>query len=337
MTRDLFSSPTLATAEAVLVERFEAYVAHRAQSRSRAKAVRPLRDESADMYRDIWGSFAAFCAHREIGLEALTRAQGEAFLASLGGGGEVTPRYVRRVLSLLARVVRFDAQQRQVRETDALASLLDDPRYRTADLDLAEPLPEFLTARESALLQDYVTRRQVNPAAAEAWDWREVRDRTAVAMQLGAGLTPSDVRALVLSGVECEGGFEKDTPWKLALPGNGNSPARETPLAKWAGRQLAVWLRVRAEQGIAGDIVFPATRSGKVWGKTASFNAFRAVLDGAKIKDLEGGSYKLRHTFALRQLADGKSAADVGSWLGVKDPAVMARYARVLIKPVSVI
>ena len=61
-------------------------------------------------------------------LEALTRAQVEAFLASLGGG-EVTPRYVRRVLSLLARVVRFDAQQRQVRETDALASLLDDPRY----------------------------------------------------------------------------------------------------------------------------------------------------------------------------------------------------------------
>ena len=51
MTRDLFSSPTLATAEAVLVERFEAYVAHRAQSRSRAKAVRPLREESAAMYR----------------------------------------------------------------------------------------------------------------------------------------------------------------------------------------------------------------------------------------------------------------------------------------------
>ena len=97
MTRDLFSSPTLATAEAVLVDRFEAYVAHRAQSRSRAKAVRPLREESAAMYRDIWGSFAAFCAHREIVLEDLTRAQGEAFLAALGGGAEVTPRYVRRV------------------------------------------------------------------------------------------------------------------------------------------------------------------------------------------------------------------------------------------------
>ena len=336
MTRDLFATPTRETAEAVLTERFEAYVAHRATSRSRAKAVRPLRDESAAMYRDIWGSFAAFCARREILLEELTRAQVEAFLATLGGDGEVTPRYVRRVLSLLARVVRFDAQQRQVRETDALSSLLDDRRYRTADLDLEEPLPEFLTARQSARLQDYVTERQLNPAAEEAWDWREVRDRTAVAVQLGGGLSPSDVRALVLSGVACEGGFEKGTPWKLSLPGNGNSPARETPLAKWAGRQLKVWLRVREEQGIAGEVVFPATRAGKVWGKTASFNACRAVVE-AKIKNLAGGTYRLRHTFALRQLADGKSPADVASWLGVKDPAVMARYARVLIKPVAVI
>ena len=103
------------------------------------------------------------------------------------------------------------------------------------------------------------------------------------------------------------------------------------------GAAIAGWLTVRAEQGIAGEIVFQATRSGKVWGKTASFNAFGAVLAGAKIKDLTGGSYKLRHTFALRQLADGRSATEVAHWLGVKDPAVMQRYTRVLIQPVAVI
>ena len=337
MTRDLFSIPSIDTAAALLLERFEAYVAQRARSRSRAKAVRPLREESAAMYRDIWRSFAVFCAHRELTLDALTRSQVEAFLDSLGHGAGVTPRYVRRVLSLLERVVRFDAQQRGVEGTAALASLLDDPRYKTADLDLEEPLPAFLTALDSAKLQDWVTRRQVRPTAAEAWDWREVRDRTAVAVQLGGGLSPSEVRALVLAGVVSDGGFEKGTPWKLSLPGNGNYPARETPLTKWAGQQLRVWLTVRAEQGIAGEIVFPATRSGKVWGKTASFNAFGAVLAGAKIKDLTGGSYKLRHTFALRQLADGRSATEVAHWLGVKDPAVMQRYSRVLIQPVVVI
>ena len=238
MTRDLFSNPSVDTAAALLLERFEAYVAQRARSRSRAKAVRPLREESAAMYRDIWRSFAVFCAHRELMLDALTRSQVEAFLDSLGHGAGVTPRYVRRVLSLLDRVVRFDAQQRGVEGTAALASLLDDPRYKTADLDLEEPLPAFLTALESAKLQDWVTRRQVRPTAAEAWDWREVRDRTAVAVQLGGGLSPSEVRALVLAGVVSDGGFEKGTPWKLSLPGNGNYPARETPLTKWAGQQL---------------------------------------------------------------------------------------------------
>ena len=118
------------------------------------------------------------------------------------------------------------------------------------------------------------------------------------------------------------------------------SPAeyRETPVAPWAGQLLRYWLDVRAEQGVPGSMVFPATKStGKPWGKVAQYNAAKEVLQAAGVDDVEGGSFRLRHTFALRQLRRGKAADEVARWLGVSDPAVMARYQRVISSPVDVI
>ena len=40
--------------------------------------------------------------------------------------------------------------------------------------------------------------------------------------------------------------------------------------------------------------------------------------------------FKLRHTFALRQLAKGKSESDVAKWLGFLDQNSMARYRRIV-------
>jgi integrase len=45
----------------------------------------------------------------------------------------------------------------------------------------------------------------------------------------------------------------------------------------------------------------------------------------------------LRHTFALRQLRRGRSAADVARWLGVVDPGVVERYRRVAFEPEDVV
>ena len=85
-------------------------------------------------------------------------------------------------------------------------------------------------------------------------------------------------------------------------------------------------------------MVFPSTRStGKPWGKVAQYNAAREVLRAAGIDDVEGGSYRLRHTFALRQLRRGKTDDEVARWLGVSDPGVMARYRRVLQAPADVV
>ncbi|MGA8053959.1 MAG: integrase, partial [Burkholderiales bacterium] len=102
------------------------------------------------------------------------------------------------------------------------------------------------------------------------------------------------------------------------------------------GRQLAAWLTIRAAQTIPGDAPLPSTRSGKAWSKASSTVAFQRVLARAGITSPTGGTFKLRHTFALRQL-ERHAPHEVARWLGVQDPAIMERYRRVLYRPVDVV
>jgi integrase len=102
------------------------------------------------------------------------------------------------------------------------------------------------------------------------------------------------------------------------------------PLADWSARLLARWLGVRAAQALGGDWLFPSTRSGKPWGKVAQYTAAQRVLGEAGIAEGAGGSFRLRHCYAMRQLHHGLPAEHLSRWLGVIDPAVIARYQRAL-------
>jgi integrase len=128
----------------------------------------------------------------------------------------------------------------------------------------------------------------------------------------------------------------RERPWKVSVPGDGNSAARETPIASWAGELLQHWLAVRAEARIAGNYLFPSTRTGKQWHKDSQYMCARRVLEEAGIDASEGGSFRLRHTFALRQLRRGFEPEEVARWLGV-EPQVMERYQRVVVDPIDVV
>ncbi|VTY36572.1 Uncharacterised protein [Xylophilus ampelinus] len=60
------------------------------------------------------------------------------------------------------------------------------------------------------------------------------------------------------------------------------------------------------------------------------------VLEDAGMDSREGGSFRLRHTFAMRQLRRGTPPGHVAAWMGV-EPAEMRRYERVLPAAVEVI
>jgi integrase len=256
------------------------------------------------------------------------------------------------------------------------AELLESrPDWQYANAALADPLPEHLNAAQARRLVSFLSearpRAGAGPvqglaatatatATATAGDgakasaptavkdtgerpygglrlWQELRNRASVALQLGAGLSPGDVRAMRVDGVVADGGRQAGLPWKLRVAADGLSPEREAPIAAWAAQLLRHWLQVRTEAGIAGEWLFPSTHSGKPWGKVAQYQAVKLVLGGAGFDDevVRGGSFRLRHTFALRQLRRGRTPEEVARWLGVTDPAVMTRYQRVLIAPVD--
>ncbi|MDZ5458648.1 tyrosine-type recombinase/integrase [Azohydromonas lata] len=303
--------------------------------RASQQAGQVRRDSSASVYEAMWTALAQWCVGRGIALDEITAADLDAYIASRGGFDELSARYALRLLRLVERVMEHRRLTRGAPVNRAATELIASrAEVRFAGSHGRDPLPDVLSATEAKRLVVYLCDSR--PLGGGASYWQDLRNRASVALMLGAGLTPGDVRALTLEGVICEGGPVAGLPWKLRLPGNGNSPARETPMAPWAARLLAAWLQVRSQQRIPGPMCFPSTKtSGKAWGKVAQYTAARTVLLAAGIEDVEGGSYKLRHTFALRQLRKGKPATEVARWLGLSDPAMMERYRRILVSPVE--
>lgn len=306
------------------------------------------RGSSSAVYRSMWGSFAAWCLTQSpvVTLASLDRQDLAVFQAARFGMKSpdltLSPRHALRLLRLIDRVLQHHAASTGKPVNTAAADwIAAQPQVRFAASALADPLPAALSASEAKNL--IVFLRQVHarpslqpPEAAQRLNWQEVRNRVAVALQLGAGLTPGDVRVLLTSSLTCEGGRVLGRPWKVAVPGNGNVPAHEAPIAPWAGELLQHWLHVREQSRIAGDFLFPSTRSGKPWSKEAQYKAARQVCEDAALEDQEGGSFRLRHTFALRQLRRGTAPEQVARWLGLESEA-MDRYLRVVPAPQGVI
>lgn len=303
---------------------------------SEQRAGRVQLNSSVVVYASVWHALSVWCTDERYDLHSLDAAGLERFLASRGSHGDISMRHSWRVLRLVDRVLQHYARTRDVVPNRAAAALLEmRPQYRFANAASKDPLPEFLHAQEAKLLVTYLCAVRPGRSASGAI-WQEIRNRCSVGLMLGSGATPGEVRALRVTDVVIIGGRRTGIPWKLRIDGHSTTPARESPLAAWAGQLLAYWLQIRAEQAIPGGVLLPSTRAGKSWSKVSHYKATGEVLTAAGVDDVEGGSFRLRHTFALRQLKKGSSPGEVSNWLGVSDPSVMKRYKRVLTSPVDV-
>jgi len=305
---------------------------------------------SIEVYREMWRGFMGWCLAQSpaVTLESLDVQDLQAFQADRFGMKSadlsLTPRHALRLVRLVDRVLRHHAAQSGDEPNTAASDwLADNPQVRYAEAASADPLPEYLSVAEAKHLIAFLSNARPRPGvtgarrdAHAAFTWQELRNRVAVGLHLGGGLTPADVRALTLKSPISRGGRVRERPWKVSIPANGNSSARETPIAPWAGELLQHWLQVRSETQILGDMLFPSTRTGKPWSKQSHYAAARQLLEEAGLDSNEGGTFKLRHTFALRQLRRGTAPDEVASWLGV-EPAVMDRYKRVVSSPMDVV
>lgn len=332
-TQDLFDEP-VATSPRTYIEAFDAWLMAREQFGA-------LREQSSvAVYRSMWTALAAWSVGRGLPLDAIKSGDLEAHLLSRGGADELSARYAWRLLTLVDEVLSHRAHAGALPRNSAAHDLLmTTPEWRYANAADKTPLPDHLHGHEARALVSWLLdpASGSDAAGAPAHTWQALRNRTAVALQLGAGLTPGDIRAVLLTGVVCDGPRAATVPWKIRIPAHGSIPAREAPIAPWAGRLLRTWLDARSALQVSGTVLFPASRSGRPWGKVAQYTAAKAVMAAAGMADTEGGSFKLRHTFALRQLRRGSSADQVAQWMGLCDAAALARYRKVLLAPAAVV
>lgn len=350
-TGSLFSANTADDLAAELRSVFDAWLISGPPGSKRGG--QGLRDDSAEVYRDMWGSFVAFCVPVEPAqggrrvrinpLANLDTTDLKLFLASAGTGsgaqprphtrnGDLSVRYAWRMLHLIDRVLGFAAAHGACAPSTAARDLMLVEPYRYANAADSDPLPEVLTDAQARRLIGFVTTVQSAPTD-QAVSWKVVRDHTAVALMLGAGLSPGDVRALLLEGVSVEGGRVTGVPWRLTVPADGTSPEHQAPISDWAGRQLAYWLTVRKQQRMPGNFVFPSTATGKPWAHPSCHCAIVAVLEAAGIPG--GTPFRLRHSFGVRQLAKGFEEDQVARWMGYVDTKPMKRYRHLVTRPVN--
>lgn len=307
-------------------------------TRERFGAIREL--SSVAVYRSMWSALTNWCVSRGLHLDDLQPSHFEAFLHSRGGNDDLTARHAWRLLMLADAVHTHRANANGLPcNASAHDLLMSTPEWRYANAKEKTPLPDYLPATEARHLVQWLLdpAHASDAAGTPAHTWQALRNRAAVALQLGAGLTPGDIRAARVDGVVCEGARAVGLPWKIRVPAHGAISAREAPVAPWAGRLLRTWLDTRRALQVGGSVLFPAARDGRPWGKVAQYAAAKAVLEAAGVPDSEGGSFKLRHTFALRQLRRGAAPETVAQWLGLSDVAALTRYRRVLIAQAEVI
>ena len=203
------------------------------------------------------------------------------------------------------------------------------PEWRFANASSTDELPEYIPAHQAKALVAFLSEGRPHAGGKRAaLTWHELRNRASVGLQLGAGLTPracsrrsrrrSDKLRRALEGRAVEG--RNTGRRRVAGPRDADCDLGEPPAPALAASA--------SETGTAGPYLFPSTKSGKPWGKVSQYLAAKEVLAAAGFPEApaSGGSFRMRHTFALRQLWRGRSEEDVARWLGIADPAVMVGF-----------
>jgi integrase len=332
-TQDMFEAPTVHGLR-TFVQAFEAWLG----TRQSAGVIR--EPSSVAVYRSMWSALSDWCVGKGIGLDDLSACELETFLMARARPTDLSDRYAWRMLTLVDEVLTRFAQTTGHGQPHAARDLLrQTPRWRYANAVERTPLPDHLDGAEAGRLVAWLLSPSGDAVAGvgPASSWQSLRARASVALQMGAGLSPAEIRAVRLDGVAVSHGRVANAPWKIRVPALGPDAARDTPIAPWAGRLLRLWLDTRTALVFDGPLLFPAARDGRPWSRVAQYNAAKAVLGAAGVNSVDGGSYRLRHTFALRQLRRGTSPDEVARWLGMANAGALWRYRRVLDEPAEMI
>lgn len=340
---DIFS-PNAPALRRKAASMFDAWIAHRAVRHGPGRQNRKLSAASIAMYAELWTPFAEYCALQDVDPSAITDDELKEYLLTRRprtpdrralhrdpgkrSAPEISARHGFRILALIDKVLRLHARDQGVEPNLAADRILNEPPYSTVNAQDKAGAPSVLTGKQIHALK-VVCRLKLNDEPNAPQTWGEVRDNSAVLLQLATGITPLEVRRLRLVDVEID--EATGYPSKLSIGKTDTFPARQVPIAfAEAARQLAYWLRVRDSACIEGDYLFPSTSKGTQWSEESQLQKTRLTLERAGLGHLPGGSYRLRHTYILRQMKLSRPRIphdQLAALVGIKEvDEMVARY-----------
>ncbi|NYH15425.1 tyrosine-type recombinase/integrase [Paraburkholderia bryophila] len=263
-----------------------------------------FRRSSAEVYQAQWGLFLEWLAARQKSLVTVDTHT----IAEFVGGLEIRKPQRIRYLRLIERVLDH------VREIESAST--NPARFIAQDGEAAwrnardnEPTGFLNYAERTALIAHLFSPL---PDLSAAQRWRERRDRALIAVFLGGGLKTGEAGALSVSCVNV------GSPW-VTIESANPMLMRRTRLAPFATAILDAWLAERRLSELAGNLVFPASPSGRPMHKATMLRSVDALIDAAGIaasRASRASPQTLRNTFAADLFESGVEAELVGQWLG---------------------
>lgn len=279
-------------------------------------AKQQFRLSSADVYRAQWGLFLDWMHAKKKTLTTVDRLT----IADFVGGLSVKKTQRARYLRLIERVLDH-VRDIELASMNPARFIAQDGEAAWRDTRDNEPTG-FLTSNERARLIAQLFSPLTMLTAAQRW--REMRDRALVALFLGGGLKTGEARRLAVS---CVQRGSADVTIEAVNP----AFTRRTRLSPFAIALLDRWLDERGAAELAGDLLFPASPSGRPMHKATMLRAIDAQTEAAGIADARAeraSPQTLRNSFAADLFESGVDPEQVGRWLGFVQPISSNRLHR---------
>ncbi|WP_089341390.1 tyrosine-type recombinase/integrase [Burkholderia singularis] len=266
-------------------------------------ASQQFRHSSAEVYRAQWGAFLGWLAKRQKTLATVDTETISHFVGELPIKKTQRVRYLR----LIERVLDY-VRKSELGSTNPARFIAQDGEATWRRARDNEPT-SFLTPAERAALLAYLFSPLPSIGATL---WKERRDRALVAAFLGAGLKTGEARSITISCVNLGSTM-------LTVPAAQPEFTRDTHLASFAIALFDAWLAERQRCEIPGDLVFPASLSGRPMHKATMLRAVDTIIEAADIassREARASPQTLRNTFAAELFENGVEPEKVGQWLG---------------------
>ncbi|RFU48677.1 site-specific integrase [Paraburkholderia sp. DHOC27] len=275
-----------------------------------------FRRSSAEVYQAQWGLFLDWLAVRRKHLGSVDQQTIENFVAGLDIRKPQRLRYLRLIERVLDHVREIESAS-----TNPARFIAQDGEAAWRNAPDNEPTG-FLTSAERAALIAYLFSPVSELSAAQRW--RERRDRALIAVFLGGGLKTGEARTLTVSCVSV------GSAW-VTIESANPMLTRRTRLSPFAVAIIDAWLAERRPSELTGNLLFPASPSGRPMHKATMLRSVDALIEAAGLagtRDSRASPQTLRNTYAADLFETGVEPEQVGQWLGFAQPISASRLQR---------